>query len=294
MPVPRPILLLLAVSILAIPLAAQQTASTSPATSDPQAVTLLQKSLVALTGGASVTDATLTGTARRIAGSDDETGSATLEATSLGDSRVELSFASGNRIEIRNHSSLPLAGALPPGIPPAAAEPVGEWVGPDGVGHAMAAHNVMTDSAWFFPALTLQRLLAASNYVLSYVGQETHNGAAVLHVAAVEQFPQLPTSASTRSPGLPAAQLMQHLSQMDFYFDPASALPVALDFTEHPDTDALIDIAVEIRFLGYRAESGISVPIHIQEYFNNGLALDVAISNAAVNSGLPPSTFAIQ
>jgi hypothetical protein len=69
----RPLLVLLSF-ILAVPSFAQST-STPPATSDPQAA--------ALTGGATVTDVTLTGLARRTANSDDETGSATLEATAV-------------------------------------------------------------------------------------------------------------------------------------------------------------------------------------------------------------------
>jgi hypothetical protein len=73
-------------------------------TSDPQAVSLLQKSLAALTGSTSLTDATLTATAQRIAGSTNETGTATLKATALGDSRVDQSFPSGNWSEIRNHA----------------------------------------------------------------------------------------------------------------------------------------------------------------------------------------------
>lgn len=192
----RPLLVLLSFICLAVPSFAQST-STPPATSDFQAAALLQKSLAALTGGATVTDVTLTGSARRIAGSDDETGTATLQADSVGDSRVELSFASGNRIEIRNHSALPLPGSLPSGVPVAAAQmpqAVGAWIGPDGVSHGMAPHNIMTDSSWFFPALIFQNVLASQNYALSYVGQETHNGATVLHVSALEQFPQLATA----------------------------------------------------------------------------------------------------
>lgn len=295
----RPLLVLFALVPFAFPLAAQQTASTSPATSDPQAVALLQKSLAAMTGGAAITDVTLAGSARRIAGSEDETGTATLEATATGDSRVELGFASGNRLGVRNHSALPLAGSLPPGVPAAAAEtpqPVGEWIGPDGVSHGMAAHNFMTDAAWFFPALTLENILGSQNYALSYVGQETHNSATVLHVRAIEQFPQIEAApqANPAPPGPPLAQIMQHLSQMDLYFDPNSSLPVALDFTQHPDSNALVDIPVEIRFSGYRATNGIAAPMHVQKYLNNGLVLDLQFSNMALNSGLSTSAFAIQ
>ncbi|MGH9740231.1 MAG: hypothetical protein ACRD4X_16845 [Candidatus Acidiferrales bacterium] len=161
---PRLLVCIVVCSLFSVSLYAQQSAPTS-ATSDPQAVAFVQKSLAALTGGASVTDVTLTGTARRTAGSDDESGTATVEATSTGDSRVELSFGSGNRVEIRNHSATPLPVNLPSGATlPAAAtqpQPVGAWSGPDGVFHATSGQNMLTDPTWFFPALTLARLASS-------------------------------------------------------------------------------------------------------------------------------------
>jgi hypothetical protein len=83
MPGPRLLVCVGVCSLFSLPLFAQQTSSTTspPTASDPQAVALVQKSLAALTNGVQVTDVMLSGTARRIAGSDDETGTATLEAT---------------------------------------------------------------------------------------------------------------------------------------------------------------------------------------------------------------------
>lgn len=295
---PGPLLLLLL--LCSASASAQQPASTATVPgSDPQAVALVQRALAALTGGTPVADVTLTGTARRIAGSDDETGTATLEASSPGDSRVELGFASGNRSEVRNHSALPLPGSLPPGLPASATQtpqPVGEWIGPDGASHAMANHNIMTAASWFFPALALKEIVTSQNYVLSYIGPETHNGAAVLHVSAYEQFPQSvqSTSTSLASPGPPIAQVIQRLTRMDFYFDPTSFLPVALDFDQHPDNNTLIDLLIEIRFSGYQAMNGVAVPTHVEKYLNNTLGLDLQFNNATFNSGLSAASFQLQ
>jgi hypothetical protein len=274
----------------------------SLAGSDPQAVALIQKSLTALTGGSPVTDVTLTGTAHRIAGSDDETGTATLDATSTGDSRIELGFSSGTRTVIRNHSAIPLTSSFPQGVAASVgqiSQPVGEWIGANSSKHPIARHNLMTDSAWFFPALTLSRLAASQSYVLSYVGQETHNGQAVLHITASEQIPQL--QANGLGPGVSSAlnesqisALVRRLSQMDFYLDPKSLLPVALDFDEHPDTDANVNIITEIRFSDYQLVSGVLVPMHVQKYVNYGLVLDLRFSKAQINSGVSASDFAIQ
>jgi len=294
MRISRPALLLFLCSLIPASLSAQQSASApaaAPTTSDPQAVALLQRSLAALTGGAPVSDVTLTGTAHRIAGSDDETGTATLKATAAGDSRGDFSFPSGERSEIRNHASVPLAGSLPPGVPAAAAQalqPVGAWSGPDGAIHGMASQNVMTDAAWFFPAATLTRLLSSQGYVFSYIGPETLNGQSVTHLEIIQPFP-----ASVNAPQQLAA-LVQHVSQMDLYLDPGTLLPAALAFNVHPDNNAGLDIPTDIRFSAYQPINDVQVPFHVQKYLNNGLVLDLQFSHATVNSGLAASAFDIQ
>ena len=301
---PRLPLVLLACLVVPGSLSAQQSSSSSttsvaPATSDPQAVALVQSALEALTDGVTVNDVTLTGTAQRIAGSDDETGTATVKGTALGDSRVDLSLQSGNRSEVRSHAAVPLPGILPAGVPaPVAQTPqsAGVWSDSDGTLHGMAGHNIMTAATWFFPTLTLENIASAQNYVLAYVGQETRNGATVLHVSASQQVPQLAqNSSSSGYPGPSPAQfqgLMQHLSRMDFYIDPNSSLPIELDFNSHPDNNASIDIATEILFSNYQKVGGVLVPLHVQKYLNNSLVLDLQLTDATINSGLSASVFA--
>ena len=121
---------------LSLSLAGQQTA-----TSSPQALQLLQQSLAALTGGQPIADITLTGIAHRIAGSDDESGSATLKALAAGAARMDLSLSMGQRSEIVN-----LTGPTP----------AGSWSGPDGVSQPMAYHNLLTEPACFFPAFAIR------------------------------------------------------------------------------------------------------------------------------------------
>jgi hypothetical protein len=241
-----------------------QTAAPNPqpkTTSEPQAVSILQQSLSALTGGATATDATLTGTASLTVGPDSETGTATLKVTALGDSRLDLSFPSGNRSEIRNHAGTPPVLSLPVGAPTPVGstntlQPIGYWSGPDGAFHNMAGHNVLTDSTWFFPAFTVFRL-ASQNYVLSYGGAETFNGQSVLHISATLGVPNASAETLTE---------LQRLSRLDLYVDPTTFLPVALVFNAHADTNAAVDIATEIRFSNYRPVSGMAIPFHVQRY----------------------------
>ena len=61
---------------------------------------MLQQSLAALQGNTSLTDVTLSGTARRIAGSDDEFGTGIFKALAVGAARMDLTLSSGQRSEV--------------------------------------------------------------------------------------------------------------------------------------------------------------------------------------------------
>jgi hypothetical protein len=237
--------------------------------SAPQATALLQQSLAALSNGHAITDVTLSGTARRIAGSDDESGSSAAKALATGEARVDLSFASGSRSEVVGTSNKCLAGS---------------WSGPDGVAHLISNHNLMTDSSWFFPTLSVGRMISSGKYVLSYVGRETHDDQAVEHVTAFQSSTFQPPA------GIPT---FSHLTQMDLFLDPNTFLPAALAFNIHPDNDAGLDIPVEVRFSDYRLINGAQIPFHVQKFINNSLFLDFQFDSAVLNSGLSTNLFTV-
>ena len=168
--------------LLVFPVFSRQQAPPSTSSS-PQALALLQNSLAALTGGQPINDVTLVGTARRIAGSDDETGTATLKALASGAGRMDLSLSSGQRSEVENLSVTP---------------PAGSWSGPDRVSHAIAFHNLLSEPSWFFPAFAIAHRLSNSSYFAVYVGQETHDGQTVQHIS-VSQTAPLPNPPVGRS-----------------------------------------------------------------------------------------------
>jgi hypothetical protein len=249
-----------------LPTFAQQSSTTSPpATKNPQAVSLAAASLAALSGSTAITDVTLTGNATRIAGSDVETGTVTLKVAGSSDSRIDLNLSNGPRNEVRNVSN---------------SAPQGSWAGPDAVPHAMPLHNCMTDSAWFAPQLSVLSQLSNPNLVVSYVGQESRNGASVQHLHFEVQ-----------SANVDPSGLLQHLSAEDVYLDASSFLPVAISFNTHPDNDAGTDIPVEIDFSNYMRVNGAQIPFHVQKYLNGSLFLDLVIQSAVLNSGIPQSVF---
>jgi hypothetical protein len=226
---------------------------------DAQGVLLLQRSLAALAGTTGVSDLSASGTARRIAGSDDETGTGVLKATADGRSRIDLAFPSGRRAEFRDSS-----GGLP----------IGTRSGPGGASQEMALHNLWTDPTWFYPAFLMGRALGTPSYGISHMGDETSGNGGVEHVRVWQQTRGLPAGTS------------QQLSQVDLYLDASSGLPIAEAFATHPDTDAGLDIGIEIRFSDYRPVRGAQVPFRVQKYLNNGLVLDLRFGTVALNTGL--------
>jgi len=256
---------------LVIPALAQQPGTSTPQSS-PQALPLLQQALAALTGGQPITDITLSGTARRIAGSDDESGTTVLEALTTGQARMDLSLPSGSRSEVVTFTKQC---------------PAGYWSGPDGVFHAVANHNLLSDSSWFFPAFTVTRLTVTSKYVVSYVGQETENGRAFTHLTAYQPNP----SNSELPAWLPT---FSHLTQMDLFLDSTTLLPARLEFNMHPDNNMGQDIPVEILFSDYRTVNGAQIPFHVQKSLNNSLFLDFQLESAVLNSGLSTTSFNAQ
>jgi hypothetical protein len=256
----RPVAAVYLCFVLVLSTSAQQ-----PVASSVQAPALLQSALAALAGANPVTDVTLSGTAHYIAGSDDETGTATLKAI-VGASRIDLNLSSGPRSEVWNNLS---------------GSPVGTWSGPDAVFHPISFHNLLLiDPAWFFPAFPISRGLA-TRYAATYVGHEIRNVQAVEHLSVVQQI-IAPTQDAT---------LLQHLSQIDFYLDSSTLLPAALTFNIHPDDNQLLDIPIEVGFSDYRSVSGAQVPFHVQKFLNNGLILDLQFQSAILNSGLSASAF---
>lgn len=258
-------------AVFSIALFAFDSSSAAPPqapTSQSQGVAYLQKALAALAPSTPISDITLSGTARRIAGSDDESGTVVLKVLAGTGSRLDLTLSSGPRSEIRNTASAPIAGS---------------WSGSDGVAHAMAYHNLLTDPGWC-PAVSIASLLSAKNAVIMYVGPEILNGQSVIHIFTSQQFP----SASGNS-----GNLLRHLTQVDIFLDATTFLPISLAFNIHADSNANLDIPVEIRFSSYQFVSNAQVPFHIQEFINHGLLLDLQFDSANLNSGLSSSVFAL-
>lgn len=248
------------------------TAAAYPAsqTSDPMALTLASQALSQLTGGSTIADVTLNGTAVQFIGGQQLTGTAVLKVKGTRESRLDLNFGTVTRTEVRTDVNGMGQGA---------------WAGSDQVLHPVPEHNCWTDAAWFFPVLGSLSLAGQANTVFSYIGQETHAGVLTQHIRISRV---ISTNRAT------TAATLQKLTTIDLYLDAASMLPWAVAFSAHPDDDASRDLPVEIRFGNYQAVNGARIPYRIQKFFNGTLQYDLTMTNATLNSGLPDSTFSLQ
>lgn len=255
-------------------LSAQANDPTSTGPGSPEAATRLQSSLSALAGKSVITDISLTGIAERLAGSDDETGRATFKALITGEESTEITFPSGTRRELRSG---------------AGSTREGHWSGSDGAWHTVAEHNLKAEGVWFSPTLLVSQLIRDKARTFQHLGTAVIAGQSLEHIRAQHASPAIPAKAPEQ-----VARLMQHLTELDLYLDPVSALPLMLTFNEHPDNDASRDIPVEIRFSDYRLVNGAQVPFRLQKFINGTLLLDVRVEQAILNSHLPANTFTAQ
>ena len=234
--------------------------------SDPFAVTLAQQSVLALTGGIPLSDVTLNANAISVLGSDGGTGTATLKAKGVSESRIDLALSKWTKSDIRNALS---------GVPS------GVWIKDGGTPNAYAIHNSWTDAPWFFPALSSLTQTLNPNFIFKYIGQEQHSGITVQHIRVFQIVPS-----DTKDEFQTA-----RLSATNFYLDSTTSLPMAESFRTHPDNDMNTDIDIEIRFGNYQAVSGVQIPFRVQRMLHGNVVLDLTVTSAVVNSGLTDVLF---
>lgn len=245
-------------------LSGAQTATTA-VTSDPKAVSLAQESLVALSGGRTIADLTLHADVTSIVGSDDETGTAVFRAKGSQQSRVDVNVTKGTISEARTVANGRAAGA---------------WNKNGGASVMQAAHNMVTDATWFFPALSCLAQFNNPNYVFTYVGQAQHGGIRTEHIRVSEA-------------SVAGAPFAAHLSMTEFFLSSTTSLPIAIDFSVHPDNDMNKDIPVEILFANWQPVNGILVPFHFQKLLNGSVILDASVTSVNMNTGIADSVFTL-
>lgn len=191
---------------------------------DDQTLALLSKSLTVLTGGNPVSDVRLEGAVTFFAGSEEESGTAILDARGT-ESQITLNLESGARTETRNDTK-------------------GSWSGPDGLLRFLPLHNAWTSPGWFFPEFIMLQALQDDGFS---VGPAPLDAApAGIHGSGIRIY-RVPKDLT----GDMTAEI-EGLSTMDLELDAGSLLPVSLSFNTHPDDDLNVNLPVRVEFRDYR------------------------------------------
>jgi hypothetical protein len=263
--------------------AAQQSTSTNGAQTS-QAASLLQQSLVAMTGGAPISDVTMTGTVTATQSSGTtESGTITLVATAAGQSQITASLPSGTWTTTENYAVSPRTAT---------------YTGPNGTNQDAASQHFMGPSpAWFCPALLIAAA-SAQNFVATYVDQETLNGTTVQHVSIWPQSQNVSgafVGVGQQVIAGPAPSPSPRLGQHDVYLSVSSMLPqvmtiwatgnVPQNSGKSTTLAAPILIPEHVQFFNYQAIQGIAVPLHIQFLVNGAVVMDIQLSSVRFNTG---------
>jgi len=193
-------------------------------------------------------------------GSDQQTGTVTLQASANGQSQIQLTLPAGTWTETQSTAT--------------GFEGNCTWTGFDGVVHSRQSFNCWRGTVWFLPQITSQAGPGWADNVCTFASSTAGGG--TFHC---ERHPQGKMSAKT-------ALLLAKISAYDLKVD-SLGQPQALVFNDHPDNDSTVDIPTEIDFADYRPASGALIPFHIQKFINHGLVLDLQITNVQISASLP-------
>jgi len=226
------------------------------------AYALLSQLTAAFSRGQLVQQVQLSGTATWYAGSQEDSGSVNLTASTDGSSQMQLSLDhTGQRTETET------------GVGSSA---VCQWAGPDGVAHQADARNCWKPALWFLPAMSLQ-----SSRLSTYLGLTDLGSGTVGNSPSIYRHLQGRLIFNSFSAAHTADIARE--STTDFGLDPVSLLPSVLAYSVHPDNGAATTIAIEIHYSDYRLVDRVQIPFHIQRYVNGALQLDIVVRSAQVN-----------
>ena len=213
----------------------------------------------AFSQGKPVASITLNATAQWIAGSDKESGNATLTANADGSFTAQLALEKGTRLDSQTSFN---------------SGPTCTFASSDAVVHSSSGHNCMSSLAWFLPEVTL----FGGNqpgFVSTLLATDNSASQPFLHL---RQQPSLSITGTANE-----NRLLTHLGTVDLYLDPSSYLVSILDYNIHPDNNGGADIPVQVIFTSYHAVNGVNIPFRIVRYINGVLNLDLTVTQASAN-----------
>jgi hypothetical protein len=256
---PKILILVFGLSSQTIP-ALAQTTTTTP-TQDPQAVTVLQQSVVAM-GTTVPSDSTATGRITTLAGSLTENGTITILTRGTDQTSEQIQTPHGSTVVYSQGQASGVAGSTPTPLP---------------------MERAVTSQCPQFPLVLVIGALNNADTSYKYFGLETLDVGSVHHIQIWNSF------AST-----PKLQAMAKFSVKDIWIDAKSGLPQKISYTQRDGGGATPGIAIEVFFSDYRNVGGVLYPFSIQESMNGTPWATITIQSVILNTGLTDSNFPVQ
>jgi hypothetical protein len=240
---------------------AQQT-SPPPAQRDPQAVAVLQQSIVAM-GSQVPSDSVATGSIVTLAGPTTEHGTILVQTRGLDQTAEQVTTPTRN---IRLVYSRGVAA---------------EFQG--STRRKLSLERAVTAQSSIFP---LPALSAASTNILwglKYIGVEQLDICRCHHIQIWESFADRPT-----------LQVVGEVSRRDVWVDATTAMVRRVSYRVREARGAAPVLPVEITFSDYRTVNGLSYPYTIQTSLNGTPYSTIKIQSVLLNTGLVDADFAVR
>jgi hypothetical protein len=237
-----------------------QTASTTP-TQDPQAISVLQQSVVAM-GTTTPSDSTANGTITTVAGSLAENGTITVLTRGTSQTSEQIQTPHGSTIVYSQGQASTVSGSTPTNLP---------------------MERAVTSQSAFFPLALLAGALNSADTSYKYIGLEALNGSSAHHIQLWNSF------AST-----PKLQGLANFSIREIWIDAGSSLPIKISYTRRDASGALAGIAIEATYSDYRNVGGVLYPFSIQASMNGTPWATITVQSVMLNTGLTDSNFPVQ
>jgi hypothetical protein len=294
--------------VLAFSLNAQQSAVTQ------QAAPLLRQSLIAQLGNQSITDITLTATARHL---DPSTTPSPAETTARDPQAIAIlqqSFAAMGGAVSSNVSSVLMEGSITQqmAVEKATGSVTYKWSRADvcrldsifdsysqsyvvnghsgmrivdGTRSRLPFHSLLNHQLKYLPVFSEISMWADSSYSVSYVALETLNGSQVHHIHLEEFLPGL--SAKTSA-------LYARVSGVELYIDANSLLLLKRSQQLPTDSDMGTTMLLEQYFGGYKMIRGIAIAHQISEDLRGENRAVITVTSVQINQGVSASDFEVR
>jgi hypothetical protein len=213
----------------------------------------------AVVTGKSIRSVNLSANAEWFAGSQHESGTATLQASVDGSSSVQLNLGSASRTETQTK---------------AGASRTCYWTDGAETSHNVVGPDCLIAIPWFAPSLFTQSpsqfpsaLMATDDGAMSRDSQTFH---------------QISYRLNLDKPNSSNVDRLTSMSTVKVFYDPQTFLPASLEYFIHPDTNDLQSVDVRVIFSNYQSSSGVMLPFHIEKYVNRTLQLKLDVTSVSI------------